>query len=258
MMPQKLNPDVAELARGKAGTAIGRLTGLLATVKGLPLAYDRDLQEDKAPVFATRRDVRLALHALTVLVGGLERATATAWPRLPRIRSCSRQMPPRRSCEAACRFARRTSGSPTSVRDGTSEPAGTAAESVAPATAPGPGGVREAIAAARERIRATPRALLTCDATPGGVSPVNPTRRNSMKRIAIAAGLLLTAAALAGVPRPEGANAVDERPRGTSSRSAAQARSAARPRPGGDPPASRAVRDRARAPSPPTRRRCRR
>ncbi|HZC31296.1 MAG TPA: argininosuccinate lyase, partial [Gaiellaceae bacterium] len=45
MMPQKLNPDVAELARGKAGTAIGRLAGLLAVVKGLPLAYDRDLQE---------------------------------------------------------------------------------------------------------------------------------------------------------------------------------------------------------------------
>ena len=54
MMPQKLNADVAELARGKAGTAIGRLTGLLATVKGLPLAYDRDLQEDKPPVFAAR------------------------------------------------------------------------------------------------------------------------------------------------------------------------------------------------------------
>ena len=59
MMPQKLNPDVAELARGKAGTAIGRLTGLLATVKGLPLAYNRDLQEDKAPVFAARADLRL-------------------------------------------------------------------------------------------------------------------------------------------------------------------------------------------------------
>ena len=72
MMPQKLNPDVAELARGKAGTAIGRLTGLLATVKGLPLAYDRDLQEDKAPVFATRHETRLALEALTVLVSGLE------------------------------------------------------------------------------------------------------------------------------------------------------------------------------------------
>ena len=71
IMPQKLNPDVAELARGKAGTAIGRLTGLLATVKSLPLAYDRDLQEDKPPVFAARRDVSGALGALTVLVGGI-------------------------------------------------------------------------------------------------------------------------------------------------------------------------------------------
>jgi argininosuccinate lyase len=71
MMPQKLNPDVAELARGKAGTAIGRLTGLLAVVKGLPLAYDRDLQEDKPPVFDARRDVAGALGALAVLVRGL-------------------------------------------------------------------------------------------------------------------------------------------------------------------------------------------
>ena len=71
MMPQKLNADVAELARGKAGTAIGRLTGLLATVKSLPLAYDRDLQEDKPPVFAARADVRAALGALAVLVRGL-------------------------------------------------------------------------------------------------------------------------------------------------------------------------------------------
>ena len=72
MMPQKLNADVAELARGKAGTAIGRLTGLLATVKSLPLAYNRDLQEDKAPVFAARADTAGALAALTVLVRGLE------------------------------------------------------------------------------------------------------------------------------------------------------------------------------------------
>jgi argininosuccinate lyase len=72
MMPQKLNPDVAELARGKAGTAIGRLTGLLATIKGLPLAYDRDLQEDKPPVFAARRDIAGALGALRLLVSGLE------------------------------------------------------------------------------------------------------------------------------------------------------------------------------------------
>jgi argininosuccinate lyase len=71
IMPQKLNADVAELARGKAGTAIGRLTGLLATVKSLPLAYDRDLQEDKPPVFAARRDVAGALGALSVLVSGL-------------------------------------------------------------------------------------------------------------------------------------------------------------------------------------------
>jgi argininosuccinate lyase len=71
MMPQKLNADVAELARGKAGTAIGRLAGLLAIVKGLPLAYDRDLQEDKSPVFAARRDVAGALGALAVLVQGL-------------------------------------------------------------------------------------------------------------------------------------------------------------------------------------------
>jgi argininosuccinate lyase len=72
MMPQKLNPDVAELARGKAGAAIGRLTGLLATVKSLPLAYNRDLQEDKEPVFAARRDVRSTLAALQVLVTGIE------------------------------------------------------------------------------------------------------------------------------------------------------------------------------------------
>jgi argininosuccinate lyase len=72
MMPQKLNADVAELARGKAGTAIGRLTGLLATVKSLPLAYDKDLQEDKAPAFAARADVAGALEALAVLVRGLQ------------------------------------------------------------------------------------------------------------------------------------------------------------------------------------------
>jgi len=82
MMPQKLNPDVAELTRGKAGTAIGRLTGLLATIKGLPLAYNSDLAEDKQATFRARRDVRLALAALTVLVDGLafdrERLAAAA------------------------------------------------------------------------------------------------------------------------------------------------------------------------------------
>ena len=87
IMPQKLNPDVAELARGKAGTAIGRLVSLLVTVKGLPLAYNRDLQQDKPPVFSARADVAGALGALTILVAGLHfdrgrLATAAADPLL--------------------------------------------------------------------------------------------------------------------------------------------------------------------------------
>jgi argininosuccinate lyase len=67
MMPQKKNPDIAELARGKAGRLIGNLTGLLATLKSLPLAYNRDLQEDKEPLFDAVDQIRLAL----VAVGGL-------------------------------------------------------------------------------------------------------------------------------------------------------------------------------------------
>ena len=72
MLPQKKNPDVGELARGKAGRLIGNLTGLLATLKGLPFAYNRDLQEDKEPLFDGLDQVDLALRALTGLL-----ATAT-------------------------------------------------------------------------------------------------------------------------------------------------------------------------------------
>ena len=68
MMPQKKNPDVAELARAKAGRLIGRLTGLLATLKGLPLAYAKDLQEDKEPLFDAVDTVRLTLAALDGLI----------------------------------------------------------------------------------------------------------------------------------------------------------------------------------------------
>ncbi|HLH28691.1 MAG TPA: argininosuccinate lyase, partial [Acidimicrobiales bacterium] len=68
MLPQKKNPDVAELARGKAGRLIGNLTGLLATLKGLPLAYNRDLQEDKEPLFDSLRQTRLGLAAVRGLV----------------------------------------------------------------------------------------------------------------------------------------------------------------------------------------------
>lgn len=64
MMPQKRNPDVAELVRGKTGRVVGSLVALLTTVKGLPLAYDRDLQEDKEPLFDAIDTVLLALPAL--------------------------------------------------------------------------------------------------------------------------------------------------------------------------------------------------
>ena len=65
IMPQKKNPDVAELARGKSGRLIGDLTGLLATLKGMPLAYNRDLQEDKEPVFDQIDQLHLLLPAVT-------------------------------------------------------------------------------------------------------------------------------------------------------------------------------------------------
>ena len=68
MLPQKKNPDVAELARGKTGRLIGNLTGLLATLKALPLAYNRDLQEDKEPLFDSLDTVVLALGAMTGLL----------------------------------------------------------------------------------------------------------------------------------------------------------------------------------------------
>jgi argininosuccinate lyase len=71
LMPQKKNPDVAELVRAKAGRLIGNLTGLLATLKGLPLAYNRDLQEDKEPVFDTVDALAGMLVALDGLVGTL-------------------------------------------------------------------------------------------------------------------------------------------------------------------------------------------
>ena len=146
-MPHKLNPDVAELARGKAGTAIGRLTGLLAVLKGLPLAYDRDLQEDKEPVFAARRDVKNAVDALQVLVAGVsfdqeQLAAASADPLL-------------RATDAAEALVRE--GKPFrdaheqiagDVRAGTYEPP----EKASPRRPPGPTDVATAVAQARTRF----------------------------------------------------------------------------------------------------------
>ena len=85
-MPQKRNADIFELARGKAGATIGALAGLLATLKGLPSAYDRDLQEDKLPVFTAHDTLSLTLPALTgalrSLVVNRERMQAALEPDL--------------------------------------------------------------------------------------------------------------------------------------------------------------------------------
>jgi argininosuccinate lyase len=147
MMPQKLNPDVAELVRGKAGTMIGRLTGLLAVVKGLPLAYDRDLQEDKPPVFAARRDVRLALAALTVLAErlGFDRSRLAEASADPLLRATDMAedlvrdgVPFRDAHEQVA----------ADVRAETFEPL----EGSAARLAPGPEDVAGAVAAARARL----------------------------------------------------------------------------------------------------------
>jgi argininosuccinate lyase len=147
LMPQKLNPDVAELVRGKAGTALGRLTGLLAVVKGLPLAYNRDLQEDKAPVFAARRDTAAALAALRVLLAGLEldhgaMAAASDDPLL-RATDAAEELvrhgvPFRDAHEQVAR----------AVRDGTFAPPANGP----PRSAPGPGEIERALADARARF----------------------------------------------------------------------------------------------------------
>jgi argininosuccinate lyase len=71
IMPQKKNPDIAELTRGKAGRLIGNLTGLLATLKGLPLAYNRDLQEDKEPIFDSIDQLLIVLPAVAGMVSTL-------------------------------------------------------------------------------------------------------------------------------------------------------------------------------------------
>ena len=82
MLPQKKNPDVAELARAKTGRLIGHLTGLLAMLKGLPLAYNRDLQEDKEPLFDSLDQLGAGLAAVTGMLGtstfDLERMRAAA------------------------------------------------------------------------------------------------------------------------------------------------------------------------------------
>jgi len=154
MMPQKLNPDVAELVRGKAGTAAGRLAGLLAVLKGLPLAYNADLQEDKEAVFSARRDLRGALAAFNVLVRESEfrrerMAEAVSDPLLLATDAAEKLVAEGTPFRDAYGEVAR------SVRDGSFEPPSSAAESVAKRPAPGPGAVKDAVAAAKQRLSLT-------------------------------------------------------------------------------------------------------
>ena len=116
MLPQKKNPDIAELARGKAGRLIGDLTGFLATLKGLPLAYNRDLQEDKEPLFDALDQCRLAL-ARDRRPARDRRVRADA--HAGRGRRPARRRPstsPSGWCSGACRSATRTRASGALVR----------------------------------------------------------------------------------------------------------------------------------------------
>jgi argininosuccinate lyase len=79
MMPQKRNPDVAELTRAKTGRVLGDLVALATVLKGLPLAYDRDLQEDKEPLFDAHDTLAAALDAMTAMVRDLEFDTERMW-----------------------------------------------------------------------------------------------------------------------------------------------------------------------------------
>jgi len=84
IMPQKKNPDVAELIRGKTGRVYGHLMALLTVLKGLPLTYNRDLQEDKEPVFDTADTVKRSLKLATLMVSGLK-------PRAARLRAAAEE-----------------------------------------------------------------------------------------------------------------------------------------------------------------------
>jgi argininosuccinate lyase len=79
-MPQKKNPDVPELARGKTGRVVGHLMGLITLMKGQPLAYNKDNQEDKEPLFDTVDTLKDTLRIFAEMVGGINPATSSPSP----------------------------------------------------------------------------------------------------------------------------------------------------------------------------------
>ena len=244
MMPQKLNPDVAELVRGKAGTAIGRLTGLLATVKGLPLAYNRDLQEDKAPGLRGAGRPRAARsRRWTALVRGLEldreRLAAAASDPLLLATDAAEAL-----VRAGMPFRDAHEQVAASVRDGTLRGARRRRPARARARRRARGGRRGArprstpcdAAASRRRIHGMSRRILLIAA---------PLVLAGILAAATLPGGAASAAAEEGGITVQGNASVDTIPTAPSSRSASRAR----PRP--HEPRSRRTRPRCAACSPP-------
>ena len=179
IMPQKRNPDAAELVRGKAGRLIGSLSALLVVLKGLPLAYSKDLQEDKEPVFDAADSLALCLAAMAAMIKGMidrSRAPGRRGRRRPHHRDRSRRLAgpgsrpavprspsgggaggaPRRGARRRSRRARSrgAAGDRAAHQRGRVYEVLSVARSVASRTSFGgtaPARVREAIAAARER-----------------------------------------------------------------------------------------------------------
>ena len=106
LMPQKKNPDPLELIRGKAGRSIGRQAGWMATMKGLPIGYSKDLQEDKEALFDSEDTLRASLDAAASVVTGL--STNPRQPGAPRQASCWPPMSPTTWSRKACRSVMRT------------------------------------------------------------------------------------------------------------------------------------------------------
>jgi argininosuccinate lyase len=182
LMPQKRNPDVAELVRGKAGRAVGDLVALLTTLKGLPLAYDRDLQEDKHPVLDAVATVTAVLDTLTPLVTALEfdeaaLRRAAADPGLLATDVAEELVrggtPFREAHEAVGNHLRRHDGAFVAGEMAALPGAGPATASLLdPATAltrrgspggPGPSALRHQLHAARERLERRAASLSSLD-----------------------------------------------------------------------------------------------